>query len=43
MLETILKIGNVLVPWATLIGLIVHCLRDKREFRKIRSPKQDER
>lgn len=35
-MKAVLDWGQELVPWVTLVGLVVHCLRDKREFRKVR-------
>lgn len=31
-MRVVLEIGRALVPWVTLVGLIVHCYLDKRRF-----------
>lgn len=31
-MKTLLEIGNALVPWVTLVGLVVHCWQDKQRF-----------
>lgn len=36
-MKFILEIGQALVPWITLMGLVVHCWLDKRRF--VRKPK----
>jgi hypothetical protein len=30
--KALLELGTALVPWVTLVGLVVHCLADKKRF-----------
>lgn len=31
-MKRLLEIGTALVPWASLVGLVVHCILDKKRF-----------
>lgn len=31
-MSNLLAIGQALVPWVTLAGLVIHCVLDKKRF-----------